>query len=65
MKWHKYTTRGVDVHEVPGDHKTFLFPPNDKEFARVLQACVDQRSEDKVRYHEAAVGKKTLVLKAV
>jgi amino acid adenylation domain-containing protein len=64
MEWLKYTNSGVEVHEVPGDHKTFLFPPNDREFARILQACLDERSrEEIVRLHE--VGTKKQVLRAV
>lgn len=46
MEWGKYATKGVEVHEVPGDHKTFLFSPNDKEFARILQACLDSRTKE-------------------
>ena len=46
MEWEKYATKGVEVHEVPGDHKTFLFSPNDKEFARILQACLDSRTKE-------------------
>lgn len=43
MEWKKYTTKEVELHVTPGDHKTFLLPPNDKEFARLLQACIDRR----------------------
>jgi len=41
LGWNKYTTKGVGIHEVPGDHKTFLYPPNDKEFANVMQNVLD------------------------
>ncbi|WP_231490790.1 non-ribosomal peptide synthetase [Pedobacter sp. Leaf170] len=37
LGWGKFAKQGVEVHEIPGDHKTFLFPPNDKEFAEILQ----------------------------
>jgi len=43
MEWGKYTSKEVEIQVVPGDHKTFLLPPNDKEFARLLQARLDQR----------------------
>ncbi|NDC43091.1 MAG: hypothetical protein EBZ77_16335 [Chitinophagia bacterium] len=37
LGWGKFAQRGVRVHEVPGDHKTFLFPPNAEHFARIVQ----------------------------
>jgi hypothetical protein len=37
----------VSIHEVPGDHRTFLQPPNDKVFAGMLQAVIDERSREK------------------
>ena len=42
LGWGKYALKGVNVHDVPGDHKTMLQPPNDKEFARVLQNRLNQ-----------------------
>jgi amino acid adenylation domain-containing protein len=44
LGWKKYALQGVLVHEVPGDHKTMLFPPNDKVFASVLQKALDSCS---------------------
>lgn len=41
LGWKKYTRQGVRVHDVPGDHKEMLLPPNDKVFARVLQNALD------------------------
>jgi amino acid adenylation domain-containing protein len=37
----------VSIHEVPGDHRTFLLPPNDKVFARMLQSVIDERAQEK------------------
>jgi amino acid adenylation domain-containing protein len=37
----------VSIHEVPGDHRTFLLPPNDQVFARMLQSVIDERSGEK------------------
>lgn len=37
----------VFIHEVPGDHKTFLLPPNDKVFAKMLQSVIDERAQEK------------------
>lgn len=41
LGWKKFALKGVRVHEVPGDHKTMLLSPNDKEFARALQSALD------------------------
>lgn len=43
LGWKPYAAQGVSVHEVPGDHRTFLLPPNDKIFARILQSVIDER----------------------
>ena len=45
LGWKKYATEGVEIVEVPGDHKTFLFPPNDKVFADYIQAVVNKRNQ--------------------
>ena len=42
LGWKKYALQGVRIHNVPGDHKEMLHPPNDKEFARILQQALDQ-----------------------
>ena len=42
LGWKKYARQGVRIHNVPGDHKEMLLPPNDKEFARILQQALDQ-----------------------
>lgn len=42
LGWKKYALQGVRVHDIPGDHKEMLLPPNDKEFARILQQALDQ-----------------------
>jgi amino acid adenylation domain-containing protein len=42
LGWKRYAKLGISVFEVPGDHASILHPPNDKEFARVLQAALDQ-----------------------
>ncbi|MES2275065.1 MAG: amino acid adenylation domain-containing protein [Bacteroidota bacterium] len=42
MGWKPFAKRGVNVHDIPGEHNTIFAPPNDKEFAVVLQACLDK-----------------------
>lgn len=44
LGWKPYGLKGIDVHPIPGDHKTFLFPPNDKELAAVLQRVIDSKN---------------------
>lgn len=46
LGWDKFALDGVEIHEVPGDHKTFLLPPNDREFAQILQHALDQKQLD-------------------
>ncbi|MBC3786886.1 non-ribosomal peptide synthetase [Spirosoma utsteinense] len=41
LGWKKYARKGVRVHDVPGDHKQMMLPPNDRHFARALQAALD------------------------
>lgn len=41
LGWDQLANKGIEIHGVPGDHKTFLYPPNDQEFARILQAALD------------------------
>ncbi len=42
LGWKKFALQGVEVHDIPGDHNYIFAPPNDEEFARVLQKCLDQ-----------------------
>jgi amino acid adenylation domain-containing protein len=42
LGWDEFALKGVKVHEVAGDHRDMLLPPNDKQFARVLQHCLDE-----------------------
>jgi amino acid adenylation domain-containing protein len=43
LGWDKFAQKGVEIHSVPGDHKTFLYPPYDKKFAGILQRALDQK----------------------
>lgn len=42
LGWRPYALKGVHVHEIPGEHNTIFAPPNDKQFAKVLQECLDK-----------------------
>lgn len=45
LGWRENTMRDVFIHEVPGDHKTFLISPNHIEFAKVLQSVLKRRQQ--------------------
>jgi amino acid adenylation domain-containing protein len=45
MGWKPFALKGVYVHDIPGEHNSIFAPPNDKEFAVVLQACLDKASK--------------------
>ncbi|MDR6782461.1 amino acid adenylation domain-containing protein [Pedobacter africanus] len=45
LGWKPYGMKGVNVHEVPGDHKTFLYPPYDKALAEILQEAIDNKKQ--------------------
>ncbi|MBD1391852.1 non-ribosomal peptide synthetase [Mucilaginibacter glaciei] len=42
LGWAPYALKGVHVHEIPGEHNTIFAPPNDKQFAKVLQECLNK-----------------------
>jgi amino acid adenylation domain-containing protein len=43
LGWKTFAKEGVKIFEVPGDHKTFLYPPHDKELVKVLQEAISAR----------------------
>jgi len=45
LGWRRFALKGVNVHDIPGEHNTIFAPPNDKEFAVVLQQCLDRVSK--------------------
>jgi len=46
LGWREFALKGVNVHDIPGEHNTIFAPPNDKEFAIELQKCLDRISEN-------------------
>ncbi len=44
LGWKPFTKKEVHVHVTPGDHKTFLYSPYDRDFARILQRVLDERT---------------------
>jgi len=47
LGWREFALKGVNVHDIPGEHNTIFAPPNDEQFAIVLQHCLDRVSEFK------------------
>lgn len=43
LGWKPYALKGIHVYVVKGNHKTFLMPPNDRDFAILLQQLLDKR----------------------
>jgi thioesterase domain-containing protein len=44
LGWKPYALQGIEIHEISGDHKTFLLPPNVQELSRVLGLIINQRN---------------------
>ncbi|HEY5327380.1 MAG TPA: amino acid adenylation domain-containing protein [Mucilaginibacter sp.] len=47
LGWCRFALKGVNVHDIPGEHNTIFAPPNDEQFAIVLQQCLDRVSATK------------------
>jgi len=47
LGWKKFALKGVNVHDIPGEHNTIFAPPHDKEFAVELQKCLDRVAKNK------------------
>jgi thioesterase domain-containing protein len=60
LGWNQFAQKGVNVYEITGDHKTFLYPPHDKEFARILQQALDERTSIKEIGKNSSQGKSKL-----
>lgn len=44
LGWKPFALKGIRIHEIPGEHNYIFAPPNDKEFAEILQKCLDESS---------------------
>ena len=45
LGWKKYAKGGVEVLDVPGDHRSMLLPPNVEVFASILSKNLDEKTE--------------------
>lgn len=49
LGWANYAKKGVQVYDVPGDHKTMFEQPHVKEFAGILQSALDNIESEKLQ----------------
>ena len=47
LGWKPYALQGLNIHEITGDHKTFLLPPNVQELSRMLGEIINERNAGK------------------
>ncbi len=47
LGWKPYALQGINIHEISGDHKTFLLAPNVQELSRVLGQILNERNAGK------------------
>jgi amino acid adenylation domain-containing protein len=47
LGWKPYAIQGIEIHEISGDHKTFLLPPNVQELAKLLDEVMKRRNAGK------------------
>ncbi|MFA6945123.1 MAG: alpha/beta fold hydrolase, partial [Pedobacter sp.] len=48
LGWKPFALKGIRIHEIPGEHNYIFAPPNDREFAKILQQCLDNAIRKKV-----------------
>ncbi len=63
LGWKPYALQGLNIHEISGDHKTFLLSPNVQELARLLRSILNERNAG--RRSRASIEKQPEVLKAI
>lgn len=45
LGWKKAALKGVNIHNISGNHLSIVAPPNDKILARLIQDILDKRHE--------------------
>ena len=45
LGWKPFALKGIRIHEIPGEHNYIFAPPNDSEFAKILQQCLDESAQ--------------------
>ena len=49
LGWKPYAVKGITVHEVPGHHLDMFRDPNVEEFAKILQARLDEVTSESLK----------------
>ena len=44
LGWKPYALQGINIHEISGDHKSFLLAPNVQELSKVLGQILNERN---------------------
>jgi hypothetical protein len=44
LGWKPYALQGLEIHEISGDHKTFLLSPNVQELSVILGKVINERN---------------------
>ena len=47
LNWHNFARKGLEVHLVPGNHISMMYPPNTAEVAKTLARCIDRVVDQK------------------
>ena len=63
LGWKPFALQGLNIHEISGDHKTFLLSPNVQELAGLLRGILNERNRGKAFREDFA--KPPAVLKAI
>ncbi|MEM9721917.1 MAG: condensation domain-containing protein [Bacteroidota bacterium] len=45
LGWSEYALKGLEVHVVPGDHLSIMYPPNVEVLAEKLKVCINRVEE--------------------
>jgi amino acid adenylation domain-containing protein len=45
--WKPFASKGLNIHEIPGDHVTFLHSPNVQELSKILSSIIEERNTEK------------------
>jgi thioesterase domain-containing protein/acyl carrier protein len=49
LGWRKWATEGVEVHIVPGNHATMVYPPHVEALAEIMRTCLS-RAQSRVQW---------------
>src|SRR5450432_712336 len=50
LGWKPFALQGLNVHEISGDHKTFLLAPNVQELSQLMREIINGRNNEKKNF---------------